>query len=77
MFSEATTVCISGVIISHGNLMSGMSGQIQRIAGLGPDDTYIAYLPLAHVLELSAGKTVTYIFTLDLPVQVKLRQFCI
>ena len=47
--------CIAGVIISHGNLMSGMSGQVQRIAGLRPEDTYIGYLPLAHVLELSAG----------------------
>lgn len=36
--------------------MSGMSGQCQRIEGLGPHDTYIGYLPLAHVLELSAGK---------------------
>jgi len=35
--------------------MSGMSGQVQRIAGLRPEDTYIGYLPLAHVLELSAG----------------------
>lgn len=49
---------ISGVIISHGNLMSGMSGQCQRFPGIGPQDIYIGYLPLAHVLELSAGKII-------------------
>lgn len=54
MYTSGSTGVPKGVIISHGNLMSGMSGQCQRIAGLGPHDTYIGYLPLAHVLELSA-----------------------
>ncbi|XP_052784060.1 long-chain-fatty-acid--CoA ligase 4-like isoform X1 [Mya arenaria] len=54
MYTSGSTGVPKGVIISHGNLMAGMSGQCQRIAGLGPHDTYIGYLPLAHVLELSA-----------------------
>ncbi|XP_053404171.1 long-chain-fatty-acid--CoA ligase 4-like [Mercenaria mercenaria] len=54
MYTSGSTGKPKGVIISHGNLMSGMSGQCQRIEGLGPHDTYIGYLPLAHVLELSA-----------------------
>lgn len=54
MYTSGSTGIPKGVIITHDNLMSGMSGQCQRIVGLGPDDTYIGYLPLAHVLELSA-----------------------
>lgn len=54
MYTSGSTGKPKGVIISHGNLMAGMSGQCQRIAGLGPQDVYIGYLPLAHVLELSA-----------------------
>lgn len=38
----------------HSNLIAGMTGQCQRIPELGPKDTYIGYLPLAHVLELTA-----------------------
>ena len=43
----------SGVMLSHCNLISAMSSLI-NIAQFKPNDRYIGYLPLAHVLELLA-----------------------
>ena len=44
---------ILGVMLSHRNLISAMSSLI-NIAQFKPNDRYIGYLPLAHVLELLA-----------------------
>ncbi|XP_066504604.1 long-chain-fatty-acid--CoA ligase 4 [Hoplias malabaricus] len=61
MYTSGSTGRPKGVIIIHSNLISGMTGQCERIPGLGPMDTYIAYLPLAHVLEMTAEiSCVTY-----------------
>ncbi|EGV92075.1 Long-chain-fatty-acid--CoA ligase 4 [Cricetulus griseus] len=49
-----TTGRPKGVMIHHSNLIAGITGQCERIPGLGPKDTYIGYLPLAHMLELTA-----------------------
>lgn len=83
MYTSGSTGRPKGVVIVHSNLISGMTGQCERIPGLGwvectlhglacthtksvqftlngilcfdsPMDTYIAYLPLAHVLEMTA-----------------------
>ncbi|KAA0709304.1 Long-chain-fatty-acid--CoA ligase 4 [Triplophysa tibetana] len=61
MYTSGSTGRPKGVMIIHSNLIGGMAGQCERIPGLGPKDTYIAYLPLAHVLEMTAEMScVTY-----------------
>ncbi|XP_062844329.1 long-chain-fatty-acid--CoA ligase 4b isoform X2 [Trichomycterus rosablanca] len=54
MYTSGSTGRPKGVVMLHSNLISGMAGQCQRIPELGPQDTYVGYLPLAHVLELTA-----------------------
>ncbi|KAF5880076.1 long-chain-fatty-acid--CoA ligase 4-like, partial [Clarias magur] len=54
MYTSGSTGRPKGVMMHHSNLIAGMAGQCQRIPGLGPEDTYVGYLPLAHVLELTA-----------------------
>ncbi|XP_072126990.1 long-chain-fatty-acid--CoA ligase 4 isoform X1 [Mobula birostris] len=54
MYTSGSTGRPKGVMMLHSNLIAGMTGQCQRIPELGPKDTYIGYLPLAHVLELTA-----------------------
>lgn len=39
-------------MISHGNLLTTVKAVVPRIGDLNRQDIYIAYLPLAHVLEL-------------------------
>ncbi|XP_018426873.1 PREDICTED: long-chain-fatty-acid--CoA ligase 4 isoform X2 [Nanorana parkeri] len=54
MYTSGSTGKPKGVMMIHSNLIAGMAGQCERIPGLGPKDTYIGYLPLAHVLEMTA-----------------------
>lgn len=61
MYTSGSTGKPKGVMMVHSNLIAGMAGQCERIPGLGPKDTYIGYLPLAHVLEMTAEiSCVTY-----------------
>lgn len=41
-------------MISHGNIVATAAGVMTVIPKLGSSDVYVAYLPLAHVLELAA-----------------------
>merc|ERR1711963_1062666 len=53
MYTSGSTGKPKGVMLSHRNLISAMSSLI-NIAQFKPNDRYIGYLPLAHVLELLA-----------------------
>lgn len=53
MYTSGSTGKPKGVMLSHCNLISSMSSLI-NIAQFKPNDRYIGYLPLAHVLELLA-----------------------
>uniref|UniRef100_A0A8C1IY22 long-chain-fatty-acid--CoA ligase n=2 Tax=Cyprinus carpio TaxID=7962 RepID=A0A8C1IY22_CYPCA len=54
MYTSGSTGIPKGVMISHSNIIAGITGMAERIPNLNENDTYIGYLPLAHVLELSA-----------------------
>uniref|UniRef100_A0A7N8X4C5 long-chain-fatty-acid--CoA ligase n=1 Tax=Mastacembelus armatus TaxID=205130 RepID=A0A7N8X4C5_9TELE len=54
MYTSGSTGIPKGVMISHSNIIAGITGIAERIPNLCEEDIYIGYLPLAHVLELSA-----------------------
>lgn len=41
-------------MVSHGNIVATAAAVRTIIPGIGRNDVYLAYLPLAHVLELAA-----------------------
>jgi long-chain acyl-CoA synthetase len=40
--------------MTHGNVLATVSAVMTIVPGLGSKDVYLAYLPLAHILELAA-----------------------
>ena len=54
MYTSGSTARPKGVIISHANLLAVMCGTTRAMPAMGPSDTYVGYLPLAHILEMIA-----------------------
>ncbi|XP_022235865.1 long-chain-fatty-acid--CoA ligase 4-like [Limulus polyphemus] len=54
MYTSGSTGTPKGVMISHKNIITTCNGFMKLTEDMRPDDLYIAYLPLAHVLEIAA-----------------------
>ncbi|CAF1363791.1 unnamed protein product [Adineta steineri] len=54
MYTSGSTGTPKGVLIKHENIIAAMTGQKERVFPMVDlkNDVYIAYLPLAHILEL-------------------------
>lgn len=50
--------------MTHRNVLATLSAVMTIVPELGRKDIYMAYLPLAHILELAAEVTVGYHFSI-------------
>ncbi|CEH16913.1 long-chain-fatty-acid--ligase [Ceraceosorus bombacis] len=62
MYTSGSTGKPKGVILTHGNLVAAC-GSVELLLGphLRPTDTFLAYLPLAHILEFIVECSLMYV----------------
>ena len=53
MYTSGTTGAPKGVVLAHSNVLASMAG-LNDSADLTNQDVYLAYLPLAHIMEMAA-----------------------
>merc|ERR1719499_1174877 len=56
MYTSGSTGKPKGVMLKHKNVLASIAAMQVRLQdlGLGSDESYVAYLPAAHILELVA-----------------------
>uniref|UniRef100_A0A915Q385 long-chain-fatty-acid--CoA ligase n=1 Tax=Setaria digitata TaxID=48799 RepID=A0A915Q385_9BILA len=57
MYTSGTTGAAKGVMLTHYNIVSSVAGLGAGIPIISHKETYIGYLPLAHILEFAAELT--------------------
>ncbi|XP_024359039.1 long chain acyl-CoA synthetase 9, chloroplastic [Physcomitrium patens] len=57
MYTSGSTGMPKGVMMSHKNIVATIAGVTASVPKLNTSDVYLAYLPLAHILELAGEST--------------------
>ncbi|KAJ0024546.1 hypothetical protein Pint_08185 [Pistacia integerrima] len=59
MYTSGSTGLPKGVMMTHANVLSVVSAVMSLVPNLANKDVYMAYLPLAHILELAAENVIS------------------